>query len=321
MSEYTEDEWQRTGAGPVPPEEVKPNARRPRGSYRRLLSAITAAVLVIGAVVGVSIARHSTSLPTQLTSARFARLVSEARQNAQTSQFSARIQLGLGPSTSMSEIESGSTDPANAEQQLEVKATITAPGSSPLTFENLTIKSFGHQCYGRGSVIAPITGQTGVPWLSIKVPKVKSTKSTLASLAQSFRGTVRATKMPADAPAGPSMAYRASGSFTLERIIASLGSSLPTSVSHLSSNVEVKKLFGGISMSFKNAVAVVSSGGALLSLTTPLTVSISSAALDGSGASKTYTGFIEMADTPASPLHLSRPSPETVTTPSVVESS
>jgi hypothetical protein len=181
---------------------------------------------------------------------------------------------------------------------------------------------FAEHCYVSGNFIGiPVTGTTSAQWLAVNVPKYHSIANPLAVIGHAFKGTVHETPLPKLPPSDAAAAYKASGSFTFEQVVTALSSSLPSSVTKLDSNSQTAALLSGMTMSFRNAIVVVSSNGALLRFDTPLSVTISAAAASALGASSgpiSYSAKLLMSRIDAPPLHLVKPPASMVTTPSAV---
>jgi hypothetical protein len=279
--------------------------------------------VVLGAAVGAYAlgVNTSSSLPAQLTAAQFGRtLFSPAASN--TTQITDSVEISLGSEGWITESQEGRSDTANNEEQLQLTETLDTPGSNPVALESIDTMCFGEHCYVSGNFIGfPITGTTNAHWLAVDVPNYHSIANPLAVIGHAFKGTVHETPLPRLPPSGTAAAYKASGSFTFEQVIAALSSALPSNVSQLASNPHTAALLSGMTMSFRDAIVVVSSEGTLLRFDTPLTVAVSAAAasaLDAGSGPASYTGKLLMSRTEAQPLHLVVPTASTVTTPGAV---
>jgi hypothetical protein len=287
---------------------------------------IGAAVVVMlgaGAAAFALSAKHGPTLQAELTAAEFGRNLFPPPASGSTTHTTANVEISLGSNGSITETQEGVSDLANNEEELHMTETLNTPDSSPFKLESIETICFAERCYASGNVNGfPVTGTTGAKWLAVDVPKLKTIANPLAVIGQAFKGTVHEAPLPKLAPSGAAAAYMASGSFTFEQMITALSSSLPHSVTKLASNSRTSAVLSGMTMSFHNAIVVVSPNGALVRFDTPLAMTVSAAAasaLGGSPGSLSYSGELQLNRTNAAPLHLFKPPASTVTTSSAVK--
>jgi hypothetical protein len=284
---------------------------------------VTATTLAMGGV-GPAAVPAGADLPSKLSASQFYKLVSKADplRGPSQSQFTASFDLGSGES--MTEGFKGHSNPKNGEETLSTYLSITSPqGTGKL--ESIGVECFHESCYTNGNVIGiPVVGETGAKWLGVTVPKVAPIYNPFTALAKRFAGSVHETKLPLSAPHSASAAYLVSGSFSMLQLIEVFGASLPTQVDSLSKNAQDSAALEGITMTFHNALAIVSSTGRLIGLRMPVDISISPSVMSELGSSEApsnSTGSITGSNLAAPALHLVRPSAAETTTAAAVAQS
>jgi hypothetical protein len=285
-------------------------------------------VVVIVGAVGAAFAFTKTgktlaSLPAKFTAAQFERTLLAQDSTGTTTRETESLEISLGSDGTITESQIAVADTANKEQQLTMTETLNTAGSKPITIESIHDICFAQNCYVSGNFIGfPVTGTTNAHWLAVTVPKLHSIANPLAVIGHVFRGTVHETRLPQPSPSGGAAAYVASGTFTFEQAITALAKSLPNSVTKLASNSKTASVLSGMTMSFRKAIVVVNSDGALVRFDTPLTMNVTAAAASALGENSgpiSYSGNLLVSRSNAASLHLVKPLASTVTTPAAVK--